>query len=117
VDGQLTLGENIADNSGIKKSYESWMALYRSDPQGKKYNNQRLPGLEHFTPEQMFFIQFGRLWCNKARPESAKQQLQNEHSPPQWRVKGVVQNSEYFAKAFKCKAGQPMNPVKKCNVW
>ncbi|KAG0230178.1 hypothetical protein B0O80DRAFT_149533 [Mortierella sp. GBAus27b] len=117
VDGQLTLGENIADNGGIKKSYESWMALYRSDPQGKKYNNQRLPGLEHLTPEQMFFIQFGRLWCNKARPEFAEKQLQNVHSPAQWRIKGVAQNSEYFAKAFKCKAGQPMNPVKKCNVW
>ncbi|KAF9983171.1 hypothetical protein BGZ65_002107, partial [Modicella reniformis] len=113
----LTLGENIADNGGIKKSFESWLARYRSDPQSKTYNNRRLPGLEKFTPEQLYFIQYARLWCTKTDPKVVPSLLQNVHSPPEWRINGVVQNSEYFAKAFQCKAGTPMNPVKKCNVW
>ncbi|KAF9362275.1 hypothetical protein BGX34_006482 [Mortierella sp. NVP85] len=117
VSGQLTLGENIADNGGIKKAFESWLERYRSDPRGKKYNNKRLPGLEKYTPEQLFFIQYGRSWCNKNRPEAWKRLVTNVHSPPKWRIIGVVQNSEYFAKHFQCKAGTPMNPVKKCDLW
>ncbi|KAF9358809.1 hypothetical protein BGX34_008758 [Mortierella sp. NVP85] len=69
VDGQLTLGENIADNGGIKKVFESWLACYRSDPRSTKYHNRRLPGLEKYTPEQMFFVQYARSWCTKSRPE------------------------------------------------
>ncbi|KAK3828382.1 MAG: hypothetical protein J3Q66DRAFT_434922 [Benniella sp.] len=117
IDGQKTLGENIADNGGIKKAFESWLARYRSDPRSTKYNNKRLPGLEKYTPEQMFFIQYGRTWCSKSRPEAWEKNLEDEHSPAKWRIIGVVQNSEYFAKAFQCKAGTPMNPVKKCNLW
>jgi len=63
-------------------------------------------------------MSYARLWCSKARPEALLQQVMTDpHSPFEWRIKGAVQNSEYFAQAFKCKAGMPMNPVKKCNVW
>ncbi|KAI1317982.1 Peptidase M13 [Mortierella claussenii] len=117
VDGELTLGENIADNGGVKKSYESWWARYKSDPTGKRYNNQKLPGFEKFTPEQLFFIQWGRLWCSKTRPEAIQKDLSNSHSPTKFRINGVVQNSEYFAKAFQCPSGTPMNPIKKCDLW
>ncbi|KAF9373775.1 hypothetical protein CPC16_001660 [Podila verticillata] len=118
VNGLLTLGENIADNGGLKKAFETWQARYKSDPSGKTIKNPRLPGLESFTPEQLFFVSYARLWCSKARPEALLQQVMSDpHSPSEWRIKGAVQNSEYFAQAFKCKAGTPMNPVKKCDVW
>ncbi|KAG0358430.1 Endothelin-converting enzyme 1 [Gamsiella multidivaricata] len=117
VNGKLTLGENIADNGGIKKSFESWQRRYNSDPASKKYNNQRLPGLEHLSPQQLFFIQYARTWCSKTRPEAVNRDLSNVHSPSRYRIIGVAQNSEYFAKAFQCKSGTPMNPVNKCNLW
>ncbi|KAF9306902.1 hypothetical protein BG003_000849, partial [Podila horticola] len=86
-----------------------------SDPSGKTIKNQRLPGLEALTPEQLFFVSYARMWCSKMRPEALLQQvLTNPHSPAEWRIKGALQNSEYFARAFKCKSGAPMNPVKKC---
>ncbi|KAG0029150.1 hypothetical protein BGZ81_004080 [Podila clonocystis] len=117
LNGHLTLGENIADNGGLKKAFETWQARYRSDPSGKTIKNPRLPGLEALTPEQLFFVSYARLWCSKARPEALLQQVMTDpHSPAEWRIKGAVQNSKYFAKAFKCKAGAPMNPVKKCDL-
>ncbi|KAF9930645.1 hypothetical protein BGZ67_005710 [Mortierella alpina] len=117
VDGQKTLGENIADNGGLKKSYEMWWTRYQSDPTGQTYNNHRLPGLDNHTPEQLFFIQFARLWCSNERPQFTVSLLEGPHSPKKWRINGVAQNSEHFAKAFQCKPGTPMNPIKKCEVW
>ncbi|KAF9358810.1 hypothetical protein BGX34_008759 [Mortierella sp. NVP85] len=118
VNGEQTLGENIADNGGTKKAFEAWLARYRSDPRGTKYNNKRLPGLEKYTPEQMFFVQYARSWCTKSDPTSVEADLlTNVHAPAKWRIIGVVQNSEYFAKTFQCKAGAPMNPAKKCDLW
>ncbi|KAF9191517.1 hypothetical protein BGZ51_007231 [Haplosporangium sp. Z 767] len=112
VDGQLTLGENIADNGGIKKSFEAWSARYQSDATGKTYNNHVLPGLEAYTPEQLFFIQFARLYCSKMTPELTQRIILGDpHTPAVFRVNGVVQNSEYFATAFKCQPGTPMNPA------
>ncbi|KAF9914478.1 hypothetical protein BX616_008224 [Lobosporangium transversale] len=117
VNGNLTLGENIADNGGVKQSFETWYSRYKSDPTSKNYDNRKLPGLEKFTPEQLFFIQWGRTWCSKTRPENIDMDLENVHSPTRFRINGVAQNSIGFAKAFKCKPGTPMNPVNKCDLW
>ncbi|KAF9349780.1 hypothetical protein BGX26_011973 [Mortierella sp. AD094] len=118
VDGENTLPENIADNGGIRKSFETWSALYKSDPSSAKYNNKILPGFEKYTPEQLFFIQWGHLWCSKARPGYAKALLAEDiHSPAKWRINGVVRNLDYFAETFKCKPGTPMNPTNKCVLW
>ncbi|KAI8354174.1 hypothetical protein BD560DRAFT_336420 [Blakeslea trispora] len=118
VNGKFTLGENLADNGGLGQSYAAWKQRYDSDPQSKRYNNVRLPGLDALSPEQLFFVNFGRIWCNKATPAQAKKGiLTNEHSPNVWRVNGAVQNSNEFAELFKCPAGSPMNPTKKCELW
>ncbi|KAF9346888.1 Viral polyprotein, partial [Mortierella sp. AD094] len=116
LDGQNTLPENIADNGGIKMAYEAWSARYKSDPTSLRYNNKKLPGFEKLTPEQMFFVEYGHIWCTKETPESYQDTLQDVHSPGKWRINGVVRNSEFFAQAFKCKPGSPMNPVSKCSV-
>ncbi|KAF9154692.1 hypothetical protein BG015_000220 [Linnemannia schmuckeri] len=118
LDGQLTLGENLADNGGIKMAFRVWQSRAKSDPNGKKIKNFKLPGLDKYTPEQLFFIAYGRLWCNKMRPAALLNLVRtNPHSPAKWRINGVAQNSPDFAKAFKCKAGSPMNPANKCEVW
>ncbi|KAF9933263.1 hypothetical protein FBU30_006031 [Linnemannia zychae] len=118
INGRLTLGENIADNGGIKYSYRAWQYRLKSDLAGKKYKNFQLSGLENYSREQLFFISYGRLWCAKERPDQLVRQIEYDpHTPAKWRINGVVQNSKDFAKAFSCPIGAPMNPVKKCEVW
>ncbi|CAO3627442.1 unnamed protein product [Cunninghamella echinulata] len=108
VNGKMTLGENLADNGGISVSYEAF---------NKQKDRQRLPGV-NLTAEQLFFVNFGRVWCSKSRPEKAVQQILGDvHSPARARVNGAVQNIPEFAEAFKCAKGKPMNPVNKCKVW
>ncbi|KAF9088054.1 Endothelin-converting enzyme 2 [Mortierella sp. GBA35] len=117
VDGKNTLGENIADNGGIKYAYRAWEKAYKLDPIGTSHKNFKLPGLEKYTPEQMFFISYGRIWCAKLTPKVAQLQLTVDvHSPAKWRIIGSLQSSPDFSRAFNCKAGTPMNPVKKSMV-
>ena len=109
VNGKLTLGENTADNGGIRVAL---MALEAA------LANRTRPTIGGYTPEQRFFLSFGQIWCSNDRPEAERLQVQTDpHSPPRFRVNGVVQNSPEFQKAFSCKAGQPMAPVNACRVW
>ncbi|KAF9154691.1 hypothetical protein BG015_000219 [Linnemannia schmuckeri] len=118
LNGEMTLPENLADNAGVKMAFRIWQSRFQSDPKGNKIQNFKLPGLDKYTPEQLFFISYARLWCTKMTPEALVDLVNhNSHSPTQWRINGAAQNSPDFAKAFKCKAGAPMNPTKKCEVW
>ncbi|MBV8073133.1 MAG: M13 family metallopeptidase [Acidobacteriaceae bacterium] len=111
VNGRLTLGENGADNAGIRLAY---MALLGGIENGS-VNKDKLDG---FTPEQRFFLGYAQIWCENDRPESLKQQVRtNPHSPGEFRVIGVVQNLPEFGKAFGCHAGQPMAAANGCRVW
>ncbi|KAF9933257.1 hypothetical protein FBU30_006025 [Linnemannia zychae] len=118
VNGEQTLGENIADNGGVKYAFQAWKEAYASDPQGITRKNYKLPGLEKYTPEQLFFISYGRIWCEKNTPERLVDQINtDDHSPAKWRIIGGVQNSPDFAKAFGCQPNSLMNPVDKCSLW
>ncbi|KAF9900448.1 hypothetical protein EC991_007326 [Linnemannia zychae] len=118
VDGKLTLSENIADNGGLKRSFQTWQSRFKSDASGKKYKNFKLPGLDKYTPEQLFFISFGQMWCNKERPELSVQMLSvDTHSPTRWRINGAAMNFPEFSKVFQCKPGSTMNPAKRCDLW
>jgi putative endopeptidase len=108
INGKLTLGENTADNGGVRVALMALMNTIGKD--AKK--------VDGFTPEQRFFLSFGQVWCANQREESVRLQVQTDpHSPPKFRVNGVVQNSEEFQRAFSCKAGQPMARVNACRVW
>jgi len=108
VNGKLTLGENTADNGGARVAL---MALLNTIGG----NNAKIDG---YTPEQRFFLSFGQIWCENARPEALRTQVQtNEHSPPEFRVNGVVENMPEFQKAFACTPGQKMAPAHACRVW
>jgi len=116
INGKLTLGENLADNGGLDRAYEAYQTYLNKNKD--KVKNQSLPGLTKYNNEQLFFISFGQVWCNKRRPEvAASLALTNEHSPSNHRVNGSIRNNKYFAKVFKCKTNSPMNPEKKCSVW
>ncbi|XP_078374601.1 endothelin-converting enzyme homolog isoform X1 [Oculina patagonica] len=111
--GEQTLGENIADNGGIKQSfqaYQNWKKRRGPEPP--------LPGMKDFTNEQIFFLGFAQIWCSKYRPETAMRQVDyGVHSPGKFRVIGSLSNFDEFAKAYNCPKGSPMNPEKKCAVW
>ena len=78
----------------------------------------RLPGLEHYTHEQLFFISFGNLWCETYTPAASHYALEDSHCPGKIRLKGVLSNSEEFAETFKCRKGTGMNPhEEKCRIW
>jgi endothelin-converting enzyme/putative endopeptidase len=107
--GQLTLGENGADNGGLRLAY---MALMDS------LASHTLPTTDGLTPQQRFFVAWGQIWCQNITDEAARlQALTNPHSLGRYRVNGVVQNMPEFEKAFGCQAGQPMVSANACRVW
>ncbi|KAH8306406.1 hypothetical protein KR018_010737 [Drosophila ironensis] len=114
VDGELTLGENIADNGGMREAFYAYR-LYVKE-MGRE--RAKLPGLEHYTHEQLFFISFGNLWCETYTPAASRYALADSHCPGKIRLQGVLSNSEEFARTFKCARGTAMNPNHpKCRIW
>jgi putative endopeptidase len=113
VNGKLTLGENTADNGGLRLAYMAFL----EDAKRKKIDpDQKQP--DEFTFIQQFFVGYGQTWCGETRPQQLRLQVQTDpHSPRQFRVNGVVQNMPEFGKAFGCKVGQPMMPQNACRVW
>jgi predicted metalloendopeptidase len=113
LNGRLTLGENTADNGGARVALMALEQMIADDKTGKE--GQKIDG---YTPEQRFFLGFGRVWCEKQRPEFLRMQVStNPHSPGKYRVNGVVQNMPEFQKAWGCKSGQPMVAENACHVW
>ena len=111
LNGRLTLGENTADNGGARIAL---MALEKMLAESGK-ESQNIDG---YTPQQRFFLGFGRVWCEKRLPEVARMRvLTDPHSPGKYRVDGTVQNMPEFQKAWSCKAGQPMVAENACHVW
>jgi len=109
LNGKLTLGENTADNGGLRLAY---MALM------DKLGGKEPPPKDGFTAEQRFFLGWGQIWCQNTRPEAARLRAQTDpHSPGDFRVNGVVSNMPEFQKAFACSTGQPMVRGPACRVW
>uniref|UniRef100_A0A8C3I8X0 Membrane metalloendopeptidase like 1 n=1 Tax=Chrysemys picta bellii TaxID=8478 RepID=A0A8C3I8X0_CHRPI len=112
VSGISTLGENIADNGGVRQAYKAYLKWLEHE--GKE---PKLPGLD-LTHKQLFFLNFAQVWCGSYRPEYASQSIKTDvHSPLKYRVMGSLQNFEAFSEAFHCKKGTAMHPVEKCRVW
>ncbi|KAH6621620.1 hypothetical protein B0J18DRAFT_231373 [Chaetomium sp. MPI-SDFR-AT-0129] len=110
VNGAQTLAENLADAGGIRAAYAAWVEERKSMPNTW---NQKLPGLEDFTPEQLFFIYQANMWCSAVTPAQAAQLLATDvHSPNLLRIKGMTENSADFKKAFQCPDQKP-----KCELW
>jgi endothelin-converting enzyme/putative endopeptidase len=109
INGKLTLGEDVADLGGLILAYNAWKSATAS---------KKLESIGGFTPEQRFFIGFAQWDCGDERPESKRANaITNPHSPEEYRINGVVGNMPEFARAFSCKAGQPMVRTQACRVW
>jgi putative endopeptidase len=111
LNGNLTLGENTADNGGARIAL---MALESVLPSDRKSDEK--PGA--LTPQQKFFISYGQSWCANETPQMLRLMAQSDpHSTPKYRVNGVLSNMLEFQKAFACKRGQPMVRANACRVW
>jgi len=112
VNGKLTLGENTADNGGLRLAFLAYLA----DAKRKNIDLQKKQ--DGYTPIQQFFLGHGQTWCGIIRPEQVRLQVQTDpHSPREFRVNGVVENMPEFGEAFGCRVGQPMTPQNACRVW
>lgn len=121
LNGEITQGENIADNGGLKQAYRAyteWLDARRAAGDEEAVAGERMPGLESMTGRKLFFLNFAQVWCGAMRPEMALNKLKTAvHSPGMYRVIGTLSNSEEFAEVYGCAAGTPMNPEHKCRVW
>ncbi len=112
LNGKLTAGENIADIGGVKLgylAYQAWRAAQTEPPPAE---------VGPYTDDQLYFLAYGQSWCTKTTAEMAEMRAHsNPHSPPRWRVNGVVADQPGFAAAFRCTRGAPMAPEKFCSVW
>lgn len=114
VDGNLTIGENIADNGGLKQAFAAWTMRFGDT---SSTSRPALPGLD-FTPDQLFFVAFSQVWCSLYRDDAMLAKLRTDvHSPGRYRIIGTLSNSNDFARSFECPSGSTMNPEEKCEVW
>jgi len=110
LNGKLTLGENIADNGGVKLAF----AAYRAMRKGA----EEVTVAGGYTEDQQFFLGVGQAWCTKQRDEFARLKVQiDPHSAARFRVNGPLSNSAEFAAAFSCKPGAAMRRANACEVW
>jgi predicted metalloendopeptidase len=105
INGEQTLGENIADIGGLRVSFEA----YKLATRGKRQKT-----IDGFTPEQRFFIAFAQGWRTNQRQEQLRLQVTSDvHSPIRWRVLGPVANFPEFRAAFRCAQPAPGWP----SIW
>uniref|UniRef100_A0A131YY98 Gluzincin n=1 Tax=Rhipicephalus appendiculatus TaxID=34631 RepID=A0A131YY98_RHIAP len=114
LNGKNTVGENIADNGGIRIAFKTYEYLLKTS----QTRDVRLPGLENLSGKHLFFIASAMVWCSKSRKEAIQQQIQYDtHSPKQYRVNVPMQNFDAFSSVFKCNSSSPMYPKKRCVLW
>jgi len=110
LNGKLTLGENVADNGGLRLALMALRDVLTEEERGRK--------IDGFTPQQRLFLGWAQVWCSNATDEAKRLQAQTDpHSLGRYRVNGVVSNMPEFQEAFQCKPSQPMVRQNRCRVW
>jgi putative endopeptidase len=108
--GKLVLGESIADLGGLTIAYRALRKALEGKPE---------PALiDGLTADQRFFLAWARVWATNDRPEFARLMVNtNPHPLDRFRAIGPPSNLPEFAKAFSCKAGDPMVRAEACRIW
>jgi endothelin-converting enzyme/putative endopeptidase len=112
INGKLTMGENIGDLGGIEMAYAAY----------KRYTAEHgePPVIGGLTGDQRFFIAYGQSWRSKIREGALRERLlADPHSPPEYRVDGVVRNVDAWYKAFDVKPGDKLYlpPEQRVHIW
>jgi putative endopeptidase len=101
INGELTLGENIGDLSGLAVAYKAYQLALAGKP---------APVLDGFTGDQRFYIGWGQVWARNYREDELRKRLLTDpHSPSEYRANGIVRNMPSFAEAFDVKAGDKLH--------
>jgi putative endopeptidase len=111
VNGRLTLGENIGDLSGVTVALEAYKL---------SLHGQAAPVIEGLTGEQRFFLAYAQVWRETQREESLRNLVTaNPHSPPQYRVNGIVRNVDAWYEAFNVRPGEKLYlaPQERVRIW
>jgi putative endopeptidase len=112
VNGQLTMGENIGDLGGLEMAYAAYQRY-----QARHGRARVIGGL---TGDQRFFLAFAQAWRNNVRENALRQQvLTDPHSPPEFRVNGVVRNVDAWYRAFNVQPGDRLYlpPEQRVHIW
>ncbi len=111
LNGALTLGENIADNSGLAMAYRAYTLSLRGKP---------APVIDGLTAEQRFYIGYAQAWRSKMRDAALLMQIKSDpHSPEEFRVNGVLRNQDGFHSSFDVEPGDGMYlaPAARVSIW
>lgn len=111
ANGRFTLGENIADQGGIRIAYTAYHNSLKDSP------GEIIDG---FTPDQRFFLSYANVWAGNIRDEEILLRTKTDpHSLGRWRVNGTLRNIEPFFKAFDIKEGDAMYlpPERRIIIW
>lgn len=111
INGAATLGENIADLSGLTVAYKAYHLSLK---------DKKPPVLDGYTGDQRFFLSFGQIWRSKQRPAAERARiLSDPHSPPHYRADGVTRNLDAWYAAFNVKPGDKfyLPPDKRVHLW
>ncbi|MBO5541577.1 MAG: M13 family metallopeptidase [Muribaculaceae bacterium] len=111
ANGHLTLGENIADQGGLRIAYDAFR-------QTQQYKDGKQ--LDGFTPAQRFYLSYGRIWAENATEEAIFQQTKSDpHSIGRYRVNATLRNIDTFFEAFGIKKGDKLwlDPADRAIIW
>ena len=111
VQGQLTMGENIADLGGLLMALDAYKLSLKGQPS---------PIIDGLTGEQRVFLGWAQVWRAKSRDDALRQQIASDpHSPPFYRVNGVVRNIDAWYEAFGVKPGDALYvaPENRVRIW
>lgn len=111
ANGKLTLGENIADQGGLRIAYSAYLKT-------KEAKENKI--VDGFTPAQRFFLSYANVWADNIRPaEIRRRTTTDEHSLGRWRVNATLKNIDTFYEAFGIKEGDPMYiaPADRVVIW
>ncbi|RHZ30989.1 hypothetical protein DYB37_012066 [Aphanomyces astaci] len=107
VSGETSLGENIADNGGLKSSFRAYREYLKEFP-------------SQYTEEagvKLFYLSYARAWCFKNTHGQILDKFWRTHTLERYRVTGALQNNPEFARVFQCPTDSYLNPSKKCLLW
>ena len=111
ANGELTLGENIADNGGLNISYAALQKALKENPVGE---------IDGFTPAQRFFLSYATLWASNIRDQEIERlTMLDVHSLGKWRVNGTLPHVDAFLEAFGIEEGEGMwlEATKRAHIW